>query len=159
MEDKIRRFADQMQIEIDNNRHKTGSIWNWRGMYEKVADLEYHKGKMLIAMKYGNKLALKEYLADCANILMSIGDECGLYEEESVNDGDMTIMSNAELFSRMPVDDKHIAKPFFDKFVTNDNSNVDHVRTNHPAECSFHSGEQSSKQPELFVQCPSIRFK
>lgn len=83
---KVERFAKQMLIELQNNSHK-GSILDWKGMYEKIADFEYHKAKMLIAMRTGQKMAMKEYIADCANILLSIGDEANLYEEDSIDTG------------------------------------------------------------------------
>jgi hypothetical protein len=102
---KIRRFAKQMKIEIANNKHKTGSIENWIGIESKVADLEYHKAKMMIAMRTGNKAALKEYIADCANILFAIGNELGLYNEPSINDG-MGAELLPDVIKRITVDEQ-----------------------------------------------------
>lgn len=106
MNDKIRRFADQMQIELDNNIHK-GSVFDWKGIKDKIADLEYHKAKMLLAIRTGNKLATKEYIADCGNILMSIGDEIGLYEKESNNNNKCSEVNNT-IFHIVEVKDSKV---------------------------------------------------
>lgn len=79
---EIERFAKQMQIELDKNSHK-GSVLDWKGIHNKIADLEYHKAKLIMSLRSGEKEATKEYIADCANILLSIGHEGGLYNNES----------------------------------------------------------------------------
>lgn len=81
---KLYRFVRQMAIEQNNNSHK-GSILAWEGLEEKVFDFDYHKGKLMLAIKEENKDAIKEFIADCANILLSIGEEFDLYEKESTN--------------------------------------------------------------------------
>lgn len=82
---KIIRFANAMQNELDKNSHK-GSIFNWNvDIYHKIADFEYHKSKMLLALRTGDKDAFKEYIADCGNILMAIGDSVGIYDTDIVN--------------------------------------------------------------------------
>ena len=82
-QENIKRFADQMQIELDNNLAK-GSILKWKGgTREQLSELEYHKAKLLMAMKVQDFTAIKEYIADCANILMAIGNSYNLYRERS----------------------------------------------------------------------------
>lgn len=108
MNKKLQRFANQMQIELDNNNHK-GSILDWKGISDKIADLEYHKAKMLLAIRTGNKFAIKEYIADCGNILLSIGNELGLYEEESINTGMASEVVNT-VFNIVQVKDQKIGK-------------------------------------------------
>lgn len=83
-EEIIERFKNQMLIELENNSKK-GNIFIWRGISDKLIDLEYHKAKLLLAIKEKNKFAMKEYIADCSNILLSIGNEFNLYAEESTN--------------------------------------------------------------------------
>ncbi len=79
MINKIKNFAIQMEMELDNNRTK-GCIFEWDGTREKISELEYHKAKLLLAMKVRDEKAIKEYIADCANILLAIGNEYGLYD-------------------------------------------------------------------------------
>lgn len=111
MDIKIQRFAEQMQIEIDNNSHKTGGIQNWKGLQHKIADFEYHKAKMIIAMRCQDPDAIKEYIADCANILMSIGDEYGLYDFPMVKSESKTVIGD-QVFNKVPITDLTITKSF-----------------------------------------------
>ena len=78
---KTIRFQERMLHELSNNSKK-GDILEWRGISEKIVDLEYHKAKVLLAIRESNCFALREYIADCANILLSIGDEFGLYDSD-----------------------------------------------------------------------------
>lgn len=82
---KLIRFMRQMGIEQDNNEHK-GSILAWDGLEDKIYDFEYHKAKLMLAIKEENEDAIKEFIADCGNILLAIGNEFDLYNEESIND-------------------------------------------------------------------------
>lgn len=78
---KISRFSNQMLVELRNNDAK-GSITKWKGIRDKLIDLEYHKAKLLVAIKTKNEFAIREYIADCANILFSIGDEFSIYDND-----------------------------------------------------------------------------
>lgn len=104
-----------MEIELANNSHK-GSIYAWKGLYNKIADLEYHKAKMMIAIRTGDKLAVKEYIADCANILLSIGSEIGLYDNETVNSGIVTELKE-EVFNHVPKNEMKVATSFTEKIA------------------------------------------
>lgn len=114
---KVSRFAKQMQIELDNNSHK-GSILEWVGIYDKIADFEYHKAKMLIAIRTGDKNSTKEYIADCANILLAIGNEIGLYDKPSKNTGIVSELKT-ELFDHVPAKDPKKATNFIDNILNN----------------------------------------
>lgn len=86
-EPKLLKFAERMQIELNHNQLKKGSIFMWKGIEHKVGELDYHKAKLMMALKQGDRAAVKEYIADCANILMAIGDEYGLYDGNVIDDG------------------------------------------------------------------------
>ncbi len=106
MDKKIERFADQMQIELIKNENK-GSVYEWKGLRDKLIDLEYHKAKMLLAIKEKNDYALKEYIADCANILLSIGDELKLYDYDSILDDHVSQMKK-DIFEIIPIEQQVI---------------------------------------------------
>ena len=108
MEEKIiiERFAKQMQIELEHNNHK-GSVLEWNDYIEMIADLEYHKSKMMLAIRSKNKMASKEYIADCANILMAIGNLLRLYDEETIDNG---LCSETEEYMFKQVEIEHCNK-------------------------------------------------
>lgn len=81
----VNRFAKQMIIELENNQRK-GSLLEWTSFENMITELEYHKAKMFIAIRSNDMNALKEYLADQANILMAIGNKFNLYDNEIVNE-------------------------------------------------------------------------
>ena len=80
---KVKWFAQDMQTQLRDNAPK-GDWEKWQGLNDKLIELEYHKAKLLIALRGKNKSLIREYLADCGNILMFIGNEIGLYEPMSV---------------------------------------------------------------------------
>lgn len=80
MNDKVIKFAEQMQAELDANAHK--GDWNeWRNVEEILNEFEYHKAKLIIALRKKEPHAeCKELIADCANILMFLGNAGNLYD-------------------------------------------------------------------------------
>lgn len=82
----VQRFSEQMLIELEHNRHK-GSILKLDNLDKLVMELEYHKAKMFLAIRTKNRTALKEYIADQANILLAIGNRSGVYDNDTVDDG------------------------------------------------------------------------
>lgn len=100
---KLIRFVKQMQIELEHNQHK-GSIFEWKDFDTMIAELEYHKSKMLLAIRSNNKGAVKEYLADCANILLAIGNLGGLYDEDTI-DNQKCFETMPQLFKEVSIDD------------------------------------------------------
>lgn len=81
MTPQVEEFAKQMEIELHANEHK-GDWREWKNVPEMICELDYHKGKLLSAIKEDNKALVKEYLADCANILMFIGNAGNLYKKD-----------------------------------------------------------------------------
>lgn len=84
LQNKVKRFKDQMITELENNEHK-GPITDWDDYNSMICDLEYHKAKMMMAITIGHCPAIKEYVADCANILFAIGNLFDLYESDEPN--------------------------------------------------------------------------
>lgn len=80
---KIGRFADQMTTELIKNRHK-GTILEWDDFDSMIAEMEYHKAKMFMAIRSNHKTALKEYIADVANFLFALGNLYKLYEKDDL---------------------------------------------------------------------------
>jgi len=111
MIEQLKDFAEQMQKELDTNSHKED--WrNWNNLGEMLWDLEYHKGKLLIAIKDNDKKLVKEYIADCANILMFMGNAGGLYRTEASSEKEMTCSCGKP--SKIP-----LCKDCFDKGLKN----------------------------------------
>lgn len=102
IETAIRRFADQMQIEMDNNSHKS-NMMEWHDFEEMITELEYHKAKMFMALRAKNYNAMKEYIADCANLLLAIGNMHNLYQSESVNNGVCHELNRLDMISEILV--------------------------------------------------------
>lgn len=76
--DVAEAFKQQMIKENKDNAHK-GNILDWDNVEEMLSELEWHKAKLLFAMKENNPDTVKEYLADCANFLLAIGNAWKLY--------------------------------------------------------------------------------
>lgn len=76
---QVEKFAIQMQKELDANQHK-GDWREWTDIPDMFMEFEYHKGKLLKAIKDNDKPRVKEFIADCANILMFIGNAGQLYD-------------------------------------------------------------------------------
>jgi len=75
----VLKFANQMQIELNNNLHK-GDWSEWRDVKEILYELDYHKAKLIIALKDNNKTLVRELLADCGNFLMFLGNAGYVYD-------------------------------------------------------------------------------
>lgn len=103
---KVHRFSEQMLIELKHNTHK-GSILDWDNLDNLIAELEYHKAKMLLAIRVKNPKALKEYIADQANILLAIGNRSGLYEDNTVDEGICHELNTAEAIDTVLVKDSN----------------------------------------------------
>lgn len=76
---KIEFFKQAMLNELKANNDK-GNINNFNDYHKIIAEMEYHKAKMLLAIRLKNKQALKEYIADTANYLFMLGNLFGIYE-------------------------------------------------------------------------------
>lgn len=77
---KIQKFALDMQKELDNNQHK-GNFEDFTNINDILFELEWHKAKLYIALRNKDKNSIREYLADCGNILMFLGNANNLYND------------------------------------------------------------------------------
>jgi transcriptional regulator with XRE-family HTH domain len=77
--DVIGIFAENMKIELNANKHK-GDWKEWNNIEEMISELEWHKAKLLFALRENNKNSVREYLADCGNILMFIGNAGHIFD-------------------------------------------------------------------------------
>lgn len=68
-----------MQVELKNNSHK-GDWEKFVDPREILKELRHHENKLTDAMFNDNRDLVKEYIADCANILMMLGNSYKLYE-------------------------------------------------------------------------------
>lgn len=78
LDPRIQLFTELMQKELEDNSHK-GPWEEWTNITEMISELEWHKAKLLFALKENDKEKCKEYIADCANILFFIGNAVKLY--------------------------------------------------------------------------------
>lgn len=76
--DVAEAFKQQMIKENNDNTHK-GDILDWKNVDEMLSELEWHKAKLLFAMKNNKPEEVKEHLADCGNFLLAIGNAWNLY--------------------------------------------------------------------------------
>lgn len=73
MEKEISIFLNLMQSELDNNSHK-GNWKEFKDVNKILLELEWHKSKLYVALKTGDKNDIKELIADCANTLMFLAN-------------------------------------------------------------------------------------
>lgn len=99
---KLENFAKQMQIELENNAHK-GDISSLTDIATIVLELEYHKAKLLLAVRQNNRKAVKEYIADTANFLYALGDIAQLYDEEPAKEPNHHVLRE-NAFNYVPID-------------------------------------------------------
>jgi len=82
---KIEKFKKEMIYELIDNTHK-GNWEEFINSPEIHQELEYHLIKLRNAenenyhSKDGAKDKIKEYIADCANLLLMLGNSYRLYE-------------------------------------------------------------------------------
>jgi hypothetical protein len=68
---EVQKFAEHMQREIDANAHKG----DWHEFMDSdgiLSEIEWHKAKLLFALKDANKDRITEHAADCANFFMML---------------------------------------------------------------------------------------
>ena len=78
MDRKIQKFAEIMQTELELNSHKG----NWEEFINKkeiVSEFFYHFNKLEDSMILEDKERVKEYIADCANLLLMLGNSYEIY--------------------------------------------------------------------------------
>lgn len=81
MDNKIKQLTQLMETELYMNRYK--------GNWEDVKDTDYifkefqhHFNKLQTAIKENDKVKQKEYLADCSNFLLMLGNALDLFKEK-----------------------------------------------------------------------------
>jgi hypothetical protein len=111
---KIQRFADQMVIELEHNAHK-GSVLDWHDFDNIMTELEYHKAKIFVAIRCKNWSALKEYIADTANHLLTVGNHFGLYEANTIDTGMVHELQRESIIVIKPVKDQQINQQLVDE--------------------------------------------
>lgn len=80
-EEIVNAFNDSMLYELVVNEHK-GDWRQWSDVTEMVNEFDYHVEKLKNELSFegnNNEVKIKEYLADCANFLMMIGNAYRLY--------------------------------------------------------------------------------
>lgn len=103
LESKVERFKESMLTEFKKNDPQKGSILDFTNFESIITELEYHKAKLMMAMRVDNKQAVKEYIADTANFLFALGNIGGLYEDDfpDVNDNEsFEINKDVEIFQK-----------------------------------------------------------
>ena len=81
---KVDKFSDDMQRELDNNSHK-GDWEVWKDIHAIDREYEYHFKKLKTVLQESEddinfESMLREHIADCANILMFLGNAYNLYD-------------------------------------------------------------------------------
>lgn len=74
----ILMFASDMNQELENNKHK-GDYKNFTNKKDILSELDYHINKLKAAIENDVDFEIKEYIADCGNILMFLGNSYNFY--------------------------------------------------------------------------------
>lgn len=82
---KIEKFKNWMIRELEVNEKNKGFITDFINFEKIITELEYHKAKLLIAIRCDNKHAVKEYIADTANFLFCLGNLGGVYDDDFID--------------------------------------------------------------------------
>lgn len=75
----LQEFKEDMQTELYANDHKG----DWRKFingWDIILELDHHEKKLYQAIHDKDKKLIREHIADCANLLMMLGNAHGLYE-------------------------------------------------------------------------------
>jgi hypothetical protein len=82
MHKKVYKFAESMNFELIQNQHKG----NWETFLDKndiMKELHHHLDKLeTVRLTNNDPVLIKEHIADCANILMFLGNAYKFYEDE-----------------------------------------------------------------------------
>ncbi len=79
MHNKIKNFAEAMQKELNDNSYK-GDCETFLHKENIMSEFYYHLNKLETILKTDeNPELIKEYIADCSNILMMLGNSYKLY--------------------------------------------------------------------------------
>jgi len=103
----LSRFSDMMRTELRKNVHK-GPILEYTNFHELIADLEYHKAKLLMAIRVRNKGAMREYVADTANILFALANSLGVLDGDVNTETAYTVGDHDSIFVEIPLGDQTV---------------------------------------------------
>jgi hypothetical protein len=79
MNSKILKFAIRMEVELYENSRK--GDWNtFKDEDEILKEFDHHYNKLKFALNNNDPMMIKEYIADCANNLLFLGNSRNLYE-------------------------------------------------------------------------------
>ena len=86
-ESKLTKFSVEMHKELLANSNK-GDWEEFLDVYEIMNELDYHIEKLYdkvsnVGRRVVTSEELKEHIADCANILLFLGNAYGLYDEKN----------------------------------------------------------------------------
>lgn len=98
----LETFKKDMQSELNKNSHK-GSILNFKDFNAIITEFEYHKAKLFLAIRTDNKGAIREYLADCGNYLVTIGNYCKVYDKEYDENFAYELNKEVELIKKVDI--------------------------------------------------------
>lgn len=101
----VEKFKESMIRELKKNSHK-GSILDFKDFNAIITEMEYHKAKMFLAIRMGNKGAIREYLADQANYLVAIANLFEVFEDDNELDFCYEIDKEVEHFKKISVINK-----------------------------------------------------
>lgn len=90
---KVMAFAEAMQHELNANAKK-GDWQTFTDVIGILNELEYHKAKLMIDLKKGDKKKVLEHIADCGNFLLMLGNAGGLYDPQIDNKDDIQAWVN-----------------------------------------------------------------
>jgi hypothetical protein len=77
MRPEIELFAKMMEAELTANEKK-GDWKKFTNERDIIYEIEYHKAKLLFALKFDNQEEIQEYAADVANNLLCLLNSRGL---------------------------------------------------------------------------------
>lgn len=72
------KFVEYMNYELEMNKHKG----DWKTFDDPILiinELEHHLNKLNGAISCNNIYEIREYIADCGNILLMLGNSYKLY--------------------------------------------------------------------------------
>lgn len=102
-ENLLNIFKEDMLNELKKNSHKSGSFLDFKDFNSIITEFEYHKAKLFLAIRTKNKTAIREYLADCGNYLMLIGNLFDVYSEPYDHSISHEINKELELIKRVSI--------------------------------------------------------
>lgn len=80
MNSEISQLSEWMNDELMSNSYK-GEWKDFKNISQIFYELEWHKAKLLFAIRDGDKELQKEYLADCCNNFLFLANTLDLFKK------------------------------------------------------------------------------